>query len=788
MSSRPSGSRPRWESPAAGVFFALATIAMTWPLVTDLRHLLADPGDPYLVTWILHWDWKQFFRDPVHLFDANIFYPARLTLAFSENLFGVSLLGFPLFFAGVAPVAVYNILFLLGMALSGFGAWALARELTGDAGAALAAGVFYEFVPFRFDQVSHLQMQWGGFLPLFLLFLWRFFHSGRRRDLAGFAVFFSWNALACVHFGIFGGLSLALLLVFLVAAGPPRPSLRLLPGVGWALAACAVVLLPFYLPYVEASKLYHFHRSFEETKFFSAAPENFLSAGAHNRLYAALTARFQAPERQMFPGLVVPALSAFAAILWVRRAWKRSRDPSEKRAEAPLRNSLAVRALDVLLATLLLLGVLVAIRGGISLGRVFRVHKTERLFLAFLLAGLARLSLKFPFTKRYSNLRDFLRNGVVPTRVWWAASMVGLGCAVALGVRFVFYRALLEAFPFVLRSIRAPARGIVIAHVGFAVLAAEGISQLRNRARRSWRPALLGGILGVLFFELRAAPVAWARLDTDPKPVDRWLEQTRFPGGVLELPMSNELDTDYLYHTVFHDHPILNGASGFFPETYLTLKQSFDEKPILPHAFDLARSLQARVVIFHSGLAGVDELGRISASLKAETLGGEIRPLALLRAGGGRDLVYEITSPLAGARSAALSAEPRAAAAFDSYLAHPDPPALPPYGWYDGPDNGAILTGSEIRGSGWAASDSGLGRVELRLDHRPVGTAAYGFPRPDVLAAKPGVPCGGACGYRYRIVNVPRGRHILTTTFVGNNGRAVELPSVEIWVLARGQR
>jgi hypothetical protein len=65
--------RSRWVPWSAAAFFAAAAGAMTWPLAARLARSVSDPGDPYLNAWILHWDWKQFFRDPVRLFDANIF-------------------------------------------------------------------------------------------------------------------------------------------------------------------------------------------------------------------------------------------------------------------------------------------------------------------------------------------------------------------------------------------------------------------------------------------------------------------------------------------------------------------------------------------------------------------------------------------------------------------------------------------------------------------------------------------------------------------------------------------
>jgi len=86
--------------------FGCFTSLVTWPYVTRLRDAVVDPGDPYLISWILWWDYHQTFTDPLHLFHANLFYPLRYTLAFSEHSYGIALLFFPLFAMGARPLTV----------------------------------------------------------------------------------------------------------------------------------------------------------------------------------------------------------------------------------------------------------------------------------------------------------------------------------------------------------------------------------------------------------------------------------------------------------------------------------------------------------------------------------------------------------------------------------------------------------------------------------------------------------------------------------------------------------
>src|SRR4051812_4936377 len=101
----------RQQAAAALVFIALS-VAMTWPLAANLGCAVADPGDPLINIWILDWDFWGTLHHPLSLFDANAFHPARYSLAYSENLYGVAVLLFPLRLAGVNPIVAYNVAML----------------------------------------------------------------------------------------------------------------------------------------------------------------------------------------------------------------------------------------------------------------------------------------------------------------------------------------------------------------------------------------------------------------------------------------------------------------------------------------------------------------------------------------------------------------------------------------------------------------------------------------------------------------------------------------------------
>jgi len=76
---------------AVFVLFVVLSVVMTWPLAPNLDRAVADPGDPLLNAWIMEWTWHSLTTDPANFWHAPIFHPLRYTIAFSENLLGITL-------------------------------------------------------------------------------------------------------------------------------------------------------------------------------------------------------------------------------------------------------------------------------------------------------------------------------------------------------------------------------------------------------------------------------------------------------------------------------------------------------------------------------------------------------------------------------------------------------------------------------------------------------------------------------------------------------------------------
>ena len=290
---------------AAALFAALA-IGMTWPLAANLCCAVAWPGDPYINTWILDWDWWATFHQPLSLFQANAFYPAKLPLAYSENLYGIALFLFPFRAAGVPPIAAYNLAILAGYAFSGFGAYLLGWTITRSWWAGVAAGIFYAFVPFRITQAAHVQHVWAGWLPILIAALLHYAKRPTWPRAALFAAAFLFNGLSNIHWLLFG--TVAILVT--VAIVRPRP----LPLAACTLGA-ALLLAPFLIPYAAVAREYGMRRTWPEMKSFSAAPRDWLVAAETMRWYGRLKDAGVDAERWLFPG----ALGIVFSIAGLRR-------------------------------------------------------------------------------------------------------------------------------------------------------------------------------------------------------------------------------------------------------------------------------------------------------------------------------------------------------------------------------------------------------------------------------------------------------------------------------------
>jgi len=213
----------RWLDLLVLVGYALLSLAYAWPLIAHFGDRLAGDGfDMYVFQWGNWWITRALSQGQSLYQTKMIFYPHGASLYFLSfswlNTFVWWLLR-----AIVSNVAAYNFTVWWSWPLAGFGAYLLAREVTGDRRAAFIAGLVYAFYPYHFAQRNHLNLLSVQWIPFALLFLMRAARRGRVLDglLAGLS--FACAGLSGWHLLTLSGMLGGLWLLWLVARSGDRP-------------------------------------------------------------------------------------------------------------------------------------------------------------------------------------------------------------------------------------------------------------------------------------------------------------------------------------------------------------------------------------------------------------------------------------------------------------------------------------------------------------------------------------------------------------------------------------
>jgi hypothetical protein len=293
--------------------FVLLAVAHTWPLAQrpDV-HSRVDNGDYCLNVWAVDWVARTLPTDPVHLFDANIFYPARLTLAYSEPLILQGALAIPAVWLGVAPLVTFNLLLIVGFALSGWAFALLVHRDTGSWAAGIVAGSAVAFNAHHLVRIAHIQALHLELLPIVFLALDRLLATGRSRYAALLGASLAMQATASIYLLVFSGWAVACAWVARLPEWRHRPG-KTAAWTALAGVTCALLLLPVLWPYAELARTQGAVRGIAETETCAATWTDYLYTGSRMH-FDAWSYRFKDSSDANFPGLFVTGLAVFGLL------------------------------------------------------------------------------------------------------------------------------------------------------------------------------------------------------------------------------------------------------------------------------------------------------------------------------------------------------------------------------------------------------------------------------------------------------------------------------------------
>jgi hypothetical protein len=640
---------PRLTGWRVGAVYALIALVMTWPVALTMGSRLAsDVGDPAFVCWILAWDAGQIMAALggdlsalANYWNGNIFYPAPLTLAYSEHFTAQALQIVPVYALTGNIILCYNLLFISTFALSGLAAFLLVRDLTGRRLAAFLAGLAYAYAPYRMGQFSHLQVLSSYWMPLALYGLHHYFaritmgSRGRALlwPLAGAAAALVMQNLSCAYYMMFFAPFVIGYCAYELVQRRLFTDVRVWTQLACAAAFVAVCTWPFITPYMRVRSLDGVGvRSVAEVVGFSADVQAFATAASGTHLFGETIRSFFKAEGEGFPGFTMTAFALLAIAAGMRRAiahlpWRRMQDWA---------------------AVTLWLAAIVAVLAGIALG-VFFVKGHVQLPLngvTILYSAINPTLLLFSVAALV-----WLIVGVLvrwreprpsPTAFGFFAVAVVSAALLALGPKIQSFGRTLGTGPYQWffmyvpgwEGMRVPARFLMLVMLFLSVLAGLGAAEiLRTRFRRTAAAFVLLAGLCVLA-EGWVAPVP-TNLPVRPNEGLAWppeIEAGRrispiyrvirdLPARVVlaEFPFGDPAyEVRAVYYAGFHRRPIVNGFSGFFPPDYGRRAAYLADVLTRPaEAAEWLRESQATHALVHEG-AYLDHRGpEVSAWLES---------------------------------------------------------------------------------------------------------------------------------------------------------------------------
>jgi hypothetical protein len=299
--------------PRAAIALALLglSVAMTWPLGRLWAPELPAGPDTSFNVWRLAWIAHQLRAEPAALFDANIFHPAALTLAYSDAMLLVGLLAAPWIWLGVHPYAVHNALVVVAFWTASLATYHLCMRFTSLPTAGLAGAIVGGYAPYRFGHTAHLELLWTAFIPLALLALVTLWERPTVWAGCRLGACLVLQTLCSIYYGVF--LAIALGIATLLLAIRDRDQLRRrFFSVGVATMITAVVIAPYAAVYAKVRSEVP-ERTHAEIATYSARPSDYLHV-SYEHAWPWPRGREAVEERALYPGAVALGLAVVAPV------------------------------------------------------------------------------------------------------------------------------------------------------------------------------------------------------------------------------------------------------------------------------------------------------------------------------------------------------------------------------------------------------------------------------------------------------------------------------------------
>lgn len=506
------------------VFSTLLVFCILLPYSININHGVPNGIDPLFYAWNLSHNADNWFKGLDALLNTNIFYPVTNTIAYSDTLWGQSLFINPIIWISHNPILAENIAVLLSFPLSAITMFLLSFYLTKNLVASSMSGIFFAFSYPRLSQIGHLPMISSQWLPLYILYLIKFLKDGKRKNFMLLCIWYLLSITSSIYFGVF-----------------------LVP-------ISAVIIIADFI------KRIHFHTTHQYKNIAIA----------------------------VFP-IVVPFIIILGVTLlpYIRL---KAENPQIKRSiddVTHLRANL-IDYISVLPTSL----------------NTFKLPTNTNEHVLFPTGTLLMLALLGLIT--ISQRNRYMMSILVLIAVTSFILSLGNEQSFTLGsfstgtLKMPYYY-LYTLFP-LFQIVRVPARFGIFIIISLSALAAWGIDHITKKNKSKW---VIGVFLCTFIIEVwqTNTPFVTIPLEKSIPKVYSWIAKQPEPMILVELPVSlfyhgssmeNQLympfsalgkadtyalETYRVYFSAFHKKRMINGYSGFLPESYNRLTETLEDFP-----------------------------------------------------------------------------------------------------------------------------------------------------------------------------------------------------------------
>lgn len=266
------------------LLFAVITCIITYPLIFHFATLSFGKADELLIAWIMNWNIHQIFSNPLQLFDANIFHPYPNSLSFSDLHLTSSFIGMLPFLITKEPLVVYNFNVIISITLLAFFSYLFVYSLTRNIYSSFLSGLSLAFSPFMLGRVFQLQVPTVYWIPLSLLFYFRFIKSYKSSDYAFMCIFSVLQILNSFLPGYF----LLLCYMVLIIMHTIQKKIILKKIFTRNIILISIITIFFVIlvsiPYFQTSRQFQLKRDIRDTIHFANRPEYLLYPNDKTRL------------------------------------------------------------------------------------------------------------------------------------------------------------------------------------------------------------------------------------------------------------------------------------------------------------------------------------------------------------------------------------------------------------------------------------------------------------------------------------------------------------------------